>query len=147
MLRSNDSLTPLTILRDGKSINTRLWAGDAKRMAYRYNYDFPLPERQQFLLHQSSIGYINLGTVKPKSVDSIFKALDGSAGLIIDNRQYPAIFHLHDITEKLSPEEKCLPKYLPAAWITWEHFYIKDPLKAGKKKKDYYKEKGDCFGK
>lgn len=141
MLRSNDSLTPITIIRNGKSINTTIVRADAKRFVYRYNYDFPYQKDSSFFYISPGIGYINLGAVKRKSIDSVFKALDGSAGLIIDNRQYPGDFPIYNIAEKLSPEEKVFTK-IPSGSLDYPGaFYIKDPLKAGKKNKDYYKGK------
>jgi C-terminal processing protease CtpA/Prc len=141
LLRSNDSLSPVTLLRDGKEINTTLIHVSSRQMVLRYAYDFPYMKDSSFFFIKPGIGYINLGTIKRTQVDSVFKALNGSAGLIIDNRQYPGDFPIYDIAGELLPEKQDFTK-IPAGSLDYPGaFFAKPSLTAGKKNKDYYKGK------
>jgi hypothetical protein len=108
-------------------------------MVSRYTYDFPYMKDSSFFFMSPGIGYINLGKIKIAQVDSVFKVLEGSSGLIIDNRQYPGEFPIYNIAGALSPEKKDFTK-IPAGSLDYPGaFYLKDNLTAGGKNKNYYK--------
>lgn len=142
MLRSNDSLSAITFLRDGKEMHTTLVHVSPRRQQVpRYAYDFPYMKDSTFFFIKPGIGYLNPGTVKRTQVDSIFKALKGSSGLIIDNRQYPGDFPIYDIAAKLLPERKDFTK-IPSGSLDYPGaFFVKPALTAGKKNNNYYKGK------
>jgi C-terminal processing protease CtpA/Prc len=103
-----------------------------------YHFDFPYQKDSSFFFISPGIGYINLGGIKKKQVDSVFKALEGSKGLIIDNRQYPGDFALYEIAAKLNSEPRPFAKF-PIGNIDYPgSLYITKPISAGKKSKDYY---------
>jgi hypothetical protein len=103
LLISKDSISNITIERDGKQIECKLHHFVYSKWSDWYHYDFPYQKDSSFFFISPGIGYINLGAIKIKQIDSVFKALQGSNGLIIVNRQYPANFPLHQIAEKLNP--------------------------------------------
>lgn len=141
LLRGNDSLMPITLKRGNKIISTVLVRGNLKQIPARYNYDFPYQKDSAFFYIKPGIGYLNLGTVKKKQVDSIFKALKGSQGLIIDNRQYPSDFPMYEIGAKLLPQKTSFTK-IPAGSLDYPGaFYVDAILPAGEKNKKYYKGK------
>jgi C-terminal processing protease CtpA/Prc len=142
LLRSNDSISAITLLRNGKEIATTvLLVNSSRQKVLRYAYDFPYMKDSSFFFIKPGIGYINLGTIKRTQVDSIFKALEKSAGLIIDNRQYPGDFPIYDIAGKLLPEKQDFTK-IPAGSLEYPGaFFVNPSLTAGKKNKDYYKGK------
>lgn len=141
LLRSNDSLSAVTLLRDGKKIMTTLIHVNSRQMVPRYAYDFPYMKDSSFFFMKPGIGYINLGTIKRTQVDSVFKAMEGSSGLIIDNRLYPGEFPIYNIAKALLPEKKDFTK-IPAGSLDYPGaFYLKDTLSAGGKNENYYKGK------
>ena len=141
LLRGRDSLCPLRILRDGQELDRVLVRGNSQQVTARYGFDFPYQRDSSFFFIEPGIGYINLGKVKLKQVDSIFHALEGSRGLIIDNRQYPGEFPIYAIGEWLLPEKKLFTR-IPAASLDYPGaFSIHSELYVGKKNKEYYKGK------
>lgn len=139
LLRSNDSVTAVTLERDGKVMNTQLIRGNNRQIPVKYYYDFPYQKDSSFFFIKPGIGYLNLGLVKRKSIDSIFETLNGSAGLIIDNRQYPGDFPIYDIANKLLPEGKDFVKFPTGSLDYPGAFMASTTLKAGSKNEDYYK--------
>lgn len=138
LLRSKDSITDLTIERAGQEIACRLHHFMTAKWSEWYHFDFPYQKDSSFFFISPGIGYINLGGIKKKQVDSVFKALGGSKGLIIDNRQYPSDFALYEIAAKLNPEPRPFAKF-PIGNIDYPgSLSITKPISAGKKTKDYY---------
>lgn len=142
LLRSNDSLSSIRLLRDGKEItSTLVHVSSSKQQVLRYAYDFPYMKDSSFFFIKPGIGYINLGRIKTNQVDSVFKVLEGSSGLIIDNRQYPGDFPIYNIAAALSPVKKDFTK-IPTGSLDYPGaFYVNSNLSAGGKNKDYYKGK------
>ncbi|MEO7983580.1 MAG: S41 family peptidase [Bacteroidota bacterium] len=142
LLRGNDSLSSIVIERDGKKKETKLRRWDPKKVNIPYyTYDFPYQKDSSFFFIRPGIGYINLGKIKKSQLDSVFKSLEGSKGLIIDNRQYPTDFPIYTIAGKLLPEKKEFTK-VPQANLDYPGAFVIDAtLSAGWKNKDYYKGK------
>jgi len=141
LLISKDSISNITIERDGKQIECKLHHFVYSKWSDWYHYDFPYQKDSSFFFISPGIGYINLGAIKIKQIDSVFKALQGSNGLIIDNRQYPANFPLHQIAEKLNPRAIPFVKF-PVCNLNYPgSFTVGKPRSAGRKNKDHYKGK------
>ncbi|MEP6700065.1 MAG: S41 family peptidase [Bacteroidota bacterium] len=150
LLRSSDSTASLSILRSGKKLGTNLIryipksVMDTIRKQYvmdSYKFDFPYQKDSSFFFIRPNIGYINLGAIKRSQLDSVFKVLEKSDGLIIDNRQYPGDFALYDMAQKILPEKTEFTK-IPAGSLNYPGmFSVNETLSVGKKNNDYYKGK------
>ncbi|MGZ3847331.1 MAG: S41 family peptidase [Flavisolibacter sp.] len=141
LLLSKDSISNVTVEREGKRIECKLHHFILSKWSDWYRYDYPYQENSSFFFISPGIGYINLGGIKKKQVDSVFKAIENSKGLIIDNRQYPGDFALYDIAAKLNPEARPFAKF-PIGNIDYPgSFTVTKPITAGKRNRDYYKGK------
>jgi hypothetical protein len=141
LLTSKDSITDVTVERDGQPIEAKLHHFIFSKWSDWYHYDFPYQKDSSFFFIAPGVGYINLGKIKKNQVDSVFKLLQGSKGLIIDNRQYPSDFVIYDIAENLNPDKTPFVKF-PVANLDYPgSFTVTKSISAGKKNKDYYKGK------
>jgi len=141
LLVSKDSITDITIERDGKQIDCKLHHFALSKWSDWYRYDFPYQKDSSFFFISPGTGYINLGTIKKNQIDSVFKALKNSNGLIIDNRQYPGEFVLYQIAEKLNPQPTPFVIF-PVCNLNYPgSFSVGKPFSAGRKNTDYYKGK------
>ena len=141
LLRSDDSVSSVSVLREGQLIDTKIVRYVPDNKFEMYEPDFAYQKDSSFFFIRPGIGYINLGKIKKGQVDSVFKALEGSDGLIIDNRQYPGDFPIYSIAQKLLPKRKPFTK-IPVGQLNYPgSFNLKRPLYAGGKNKHYYKGK------
>jgi hypothetical protein len=141
LLVSKDSITDIIIEREGKQIECKLHHFIFSKWSDWYRYDFSYQKDSSFFFISPGIGYINLGTIKKKQIESVFKVLEGSRGLIIDNRQYPGDFPLYQMGEKLNSESKPFAKF-PVANLDYPgSFSVGKAINTGKRNKDFYKGK------
>ena len=141
LLRSEDSLTAITLERNGRTVPAQLHHFIPVSASEWYRSDFPYQSDSSFFFVRPGIGFINLGTIKKKQVDSVFTALEGSKGLIIDNRQYPGDFPIYQMAAQLNS------KRVPFTTITTGTLHYPGAfirartLQAGSKNKRAYKGK------
>jgi hypothetical protein len=142
LLRGKDSLLNLTVSRNGNEMQIQVIRHVPATIAPWYQPDFHYQKDSAFFFVSPGIAYLNLGKVKSNQVDSIFHALKGSTGLIIDNRQYPSDFPLYRIAAHLVPE-KVPFTLIPVPQLEYPGTFVpKQPLFIGKaRNKDYYKGK------
>jgi C-terminal processing protease CtpA/Prc len=142
LLRSKEPQTTITLLRDKELIQTTIINTIPESRADWFPYDYPYHKDSSFFFIEPGIGYINLGKIKKTQVDSVFKALKGSKGLVIDNRQYPSDFPIYFIAARLLPARVPFT-VIPVGQLDYPGAFVtKKPLYAGvKKNKDYYKGK------
>lgn len=139
LLRSKDSVSTIGIERDGKQMEIKLHRFIPANYSHWYRYDFPYQSDSSFFFIQPGIGYINLGKIKRKQVDSVFKVLEGSKGVIIDNRQYPGDFAIYEIAKALNRETAPFAKF-PVAELDYPGtFTVGKPISAGTGNKNHYK--------
>lgn len=141
LLKSKDTITTITVERDGKLMECRLHHFIPAKYSDWYRYDFSYQADSSFFFISPGIGYINLGLIKKKQLDSVFKALEGSKGLIIDDRQYPSDFPIYDIAFRLNDARTPFVKFPTASLDYPGLFTAGSPLSAGGKNKNYYKGK------
>lgn len=141
LLRSADSILPVTVVRNGKAIALQLQLFLPKTSAERYRYDFPYQKDSSFFFIKPRIGYINLGKIKAAQLDSVFAALKESDGLIIDNRQYPGEFTVFSLGSRLVAGPTPFVKFPTGSLAYPGMFTAYSPLSVGEKNKDYYKGK------
>jgi hypothetical protein len=82
-----------------------------------------------------------MGEIKKRQVDSVFKALEGSRGLIIDDRRYPSDFPIYDIAAKLNGEITPFSKVTLPSMQYPGTFILGTTLSVGRKNNSYYKGK------
>ena len=87
------------------------------------------------------IAYLYLGTMKSAYLPEIFQKVKNTKGLIIDLRCYPSDFVVFSLGQYLLPEETPFVKFSVGSITSPGLFRMGDPLKVGKKNKDYYKGK------
>jgi len=132
----------VSIERNGKKLETRFRRWDTKKEnILRYHYDFPYQKDSSFFFIQPGIGYINLGKIKKVQLDSVFKALEGSKGLIIDDRQYPGDFPLYHLAFHLFSKRSEFTKITMGSLTFPGAFFINKTLSAGGSNKKYYRGK------
>jgi len=141
LLRSNDSISTVSVLRHNQQFETRLIRLAPVDKFKWYAPDFAYQKDSSFFFIQPGIGYINLGKIRKAQVDSVFQLLKGAKGLIIDNRQYPGDFPIYQIAQKLLPERMAFT-IIPVGQLDYPgSFNLKKPLYAGGKNKNYFKGK------
>lgn len=141
LLRSKDSITTIEIERDGKLREIKLHHFIPSSGDPWYKYDFAYQAEHSFFFIQPGIGYVNMGEIKKKQVDSVFKALEGSRGLIIDDRRYPSDFPIYDIANNLNSKAAPFAKF-PTANLDYPGtFTVGKAISAGRKNNNYYKGK------
>jgi hypothetical protein len=140
LLISTDSISAVTVERDGKQLKIKLHHYIPATGSW-YHFDFPYQKDSSFFFIQPDIGYINLRTIRQRQVDSVFRALQGSKGLIIDNRQYPSDFPVYFIASNLYPNKKPFAKFSSANENYPGAFNLLNEVSAGRKNENYYKGK------
>ncbi|MBL7813918.1 MAG: hypothetical protein JNL70_02845 [Saprospiraceae bacterium] len=101
LLRGNERTVKIEIERNGKTM-----ALDIERYApaqLNLSTWAPMPEQSYYYV-RDGIGYIYLGKILTKQVDSAFKLFENARGIVIDNRNYPADFPIYAIGQYLTKE-------------------------------------------
>ncbi|SHF75251.1 C-terminal processing protease CtpA/Prc, contains a PDZ domain [Flavobacterium fluvii] len=108
------------------------------------------PKKNKWSYIQPDVAYVNLDQITKKELDSVFKQISKTKGLILDLRNYPKNISINDLPGFLYPERKEFIKILaPLPNIPSYGEYaaesplklIMDPFKAGQNNPDYYKGK------
>lgn len=111
---------------------------------------FETPRKDKWFLIKPDIAYVNLDQITKKELDSVFKQISNTKGLILDLRNYPKNFVSADIAKYLYPKKKEFIKVLAAiennpSYGEYDNEaplkLIMDPFKAGDNNPDYYKGK------
>jgi carboxyl-terminal processing protease len=100
----------------------------------------PTKNNIAYKLYNDTVGFLNLGKLSGKQVDSAFLLFQKTKYIIIDCRNYPK-WTLLKLAEKVLPKQKlitqvCEPDFKNPGLITWA-----EPMYAGKKNPNYYKGK------
>ncbi len=142
ILRSTDSINTITVKRGERVFNTQLIRGTVKQINLWKFPDFPYQRNTSFSMIAPKIGYINLGMIRNKQIDSVFDVLrKESEGLIIDCRQYPTDFPLDAICRQIYPRSQPYVQFPTGSLDYPGAFNIVGPLITGKKNPDYYRGK------
>lgn len=108
LLRTNDSIIELDIIRDGlsikKIISTQVYDNSFAMSVFQKNDTC-------FKLINSDVGYIYMGNIKTKYLSEIWKSIENTKGLIIDLRAYPSDFVVFSLGQYLMPKSTGFVKF------------------------------------
>jgi len=138
LLRSNDSTLQLTI-QDGEKVHNRsvpTYPLDKMSLYTKYrNTD------TCFKMLDQDIAYFNNGSAKRSYLSNLVEHVKNTKGLIIDCRNYPAEFIVHDVCSYLLPKATPFTKITIGDISSPGLFYTVIDQKTGNTNPDYYKGK------
>lgn len=138
LLRTNDSILHVKILRNGNSQSLDLKAYSPRELdVYQRNQKADTC----FKFIQPNIGYLYLGTIKNKYLPAIMKEVQNTKGLIIDLRCYPSEFVVFTLSKYLMPKSTPFVKFTKGSITTPGLFTMAETLSVGESNEQYYKGK------
>ncbi|QNE41414.1 peptidase S41 [Hymenobacter sp. NBH84] len=90
LLRGNTEQLPLVVRRDGRELPLTITRYESKKLNLKMDWGTPDPEASPWRLLPGNIGYLSLGTIKNATLPEIMQAAEGTKGVVIDIRNYPA---------------------------------------------------------
>jgi C-terminal processing protease CtpA/Prc len=138
LLRTNDTIMALGILRDNARMNLMVRCYNSKEMN---PYKKFMEKDTCFKIIDDDIAYLYPGSVKNEYLPEIMPEMMDKKGLIIDFRCYPSDFIVFSLSEYLQPNETNFVKFSNGSITLPGEFTMLDALAVGKKNKDYYKGK------
>lgn len=135
LLSSNDLNIDIKYLTDGiqKTVTLPTYLPD--RINYTQKTAVP------FKMINEQTAYINLGTVKSKDFEDIFKKIKDTKGLIIDIRAYPEEFNVYKLGKYLMPHPEKFARFTTPSILSPGVFSMKEGITVGSNNKDFYKGK------
>lgn len=100
-LRSNDSTVPITFERAGKSKTKAVFLYDREML---YGTGKPPSKKAMFRMLPGNIAYLNNGLLHRDTLEAFWPQIQNSRALIIDDRNYPSEFVIHDFCNYLLPK-------------------------------------------
>ncbi len=100
LLRSNDSIIRVEAVRDGKRFSTVVKTYGPRELTFNNPY---YVRDIGFKVIGNDIGYINNGSLDAKDLPLYWERMQRKKGLIIDARNYPAHFPIHELSRYLMP--------------------------------------------
>jgi len=116
LVRSNDPTIRLDVLRNGQRLSKVVKTYAAGELTF--NNPFYV-EEMSFKIIGDDIAYINNGTFDAKYLSRYWNRMKDRKGLIIDARNYPRHFLVHDLNEYLMPR--------PIPFVTYSRGSIHQP--------------------
>ena len=138
LLRTNDSILQVKIIRDGKNKLVDIKAYSPKEIDIYQGT--PDPDTC-FKFIQSNIGYLYLGTIKNIYLPEIMKKVQNTKGLIIDLRCYPSEFVVFTLSKYLMPKSTPFVKFTQGSITKPGLFTMGKTLSVGESNENYYKGK------
>lgn len=138
LLRTNDSILQVKIIRDGKNKLVDIKAYSPKEIDIYQGT--PDPDTC-FKFIQSNIGYLYLGTIKNIYLPEIMKKVQNTKGLIIDLRCYPSEFVVFTLGKYLMPKSTPFVKFTQGSITKPGLFTMGKTLSVGESNENYYKGK------
>lgn len=137
LLRTNDSLINIEFIRNKVLYNKTLKTYSTKEINV---WSLISVSDTCFKFVANDIAYINNGSLKPANLPELWKQIQNTKGLIIDNRNYPS----HDtfgLLNYLYSEKKPFVKFTGGNYFTPGLFTFQTFYDEGKENKDFYKGK------
>ena len=138
LLRTNDSILQVNIIRDAKNKSVDIKTYSPKELDIYQRTQNP---DTCFKFIQSNIGYLYLGTIKNKYLPEIMKEVQNTKGLIIDLRCYPSEFIVFTLSKYLMPKSTPFVKFTQGSISTPGLFTMGKTLSVGENNEHYYKGK------
>jgi C-terminal processing protease CtpA/Prc len=129
----------LKIIRDGKTMEvvaTYMSRHFSPGMRRTYSSQYPM-----YAMLDAETGYINLDKIKFDSLESIFKSLANTKGIVIDIRNYPQQFVPYLLAKYIKPKKSPFVKFSQIDYNLPGRFVLRDPQENGENNKNYYKGK------
>lgn len=141
LLRSNNALFKLDLLREGKDQTVDQQAAENSKInAYSYDGN-PEPTAPGFKLIDKQIGYINCAKYKNTDLDSLKKQFKHTMGIIVDMRHYPGDEMENTLGNYFKSDSSGFVKFTMGSVKHPGLFTYGDELKNGEKNGDWYKGK------
>jgi C-terminal processing protease CtpA/Prc len=138
LLRTNDTTINIEYIRVDKRESKSLKTFSLKDINIYSKYQVA---DTCFKLINKDIAYINNGSLKREYLPKIWKEIENTKGLIIDNRNYPSDFPIYDLSSYLMPRSTPFFKSTNGSIESPGLFTFVKTLNAGKKNTSYYKGK------
>jgi C-terminal processing protease CtpA/Prc len=139
LLRTNDSIISLQIIRDGntfsKTVKASLTQSEINTAKRLQSTD------TSFKLIANNIAYIHNGALKKSHLPIIWKHIQYTKGLIIDIRNYPSDFPIYDLSGYLMPDATPFVKFTNGSVTSPGLFTYTKSMETGRKNKNGYKGK------
>jgi C-terminal processing protease CtpA/Prc len=142
LLRTNDEKLNLEIIRDGKTNKAELevYALSVLEIPGQ-SLEQEVIDKEGFQILDSNIAYLFPGNLFISDLPDVMARVQGTKGLIIDLRGYPAEYILYNLVEYLLPEKTKFSKVTIGSLEKPGLFKIIAEPEAGKTNHDYYKGK------
>lgn len=137
LLRTNDSLINIEFIRDKVLYNKTLKTYSTKEINV---WSLISVTDTCFKFVAKDIGYINNGSLKPAYLPELWKEIQNTKGLVIDNRNYPS-YDTFGLLNYLYSEKKQFVKLTGGSYFTPGLFTFQTFYDEGKENKDFYKGK------
>lgn len=139
LLRTNDSTINVEYIRNDKIESTTLKTFPSSELNIRSKFS---TNDTCFKLINKEISYINNSSLKRKYLPKIWNEIQNTKGLIIDNRNYPSDFPVHELSRYLMPDVTPFVKMTNGSIESPGLFtFFKNSSTVGKKNEGYYKGK------
>ena len=138
LLRTNDSLVNVIIIRNGKEEVYNLKTYSTKQINIYKKYSNP---DKAFKMLPSNIAYIHNGALKRADLPKIWQQMKNTKGLVIDDRNYPSDFPLYALGNYLMPKKTEFVTFTQGSIESPGLFSFRSGLPVGKSNKDYYNGK------
>ncbi len=137
LLRTNDSLIDVEFIRNNITYSKTLKAFSNKEINVWSQISV---SDTCFKFVADHIAYINNGSLKSEYLPELWKQIQNTKGLIIDNRNYPS-YDTFGLLNYLYPQKKQFVKFSRANYSTPGLFTFQLFYDEGKENKDFYKGK------
>jgi C-terminal processing protease CtpA/Prc len=138
LLRTNDSLLNVEVLRNGKTISFMLNVYPFQEILNKLPFG---AQDTCFRRIGNDIAYIDHGKLKVQYLPQLWKEIAPTKGLIIDIRNYPSDFPLFDLGKYLNPQSTPFVKFSNGSIETPGLFTFTKPESVGRKNGNWYKGK------
>ncbi|WP_299337998.1 S41 family peptidase [uncultured Psychroserpens sp.] len=92
LLRSTNNTLNVTILRDGKTLNTTLDLFNRDEISGYYRWYKSEKDKPSFKMLDNNIGYVTLKNISQLDVPELRKEFKDTKGIVVDIRNYPSAF-------------------------------------------------------
>lgn len=142
LLRGNDSLLTLSLLRDGAMLPMQVRRFDAKLNNFNLGIDWAHHKPDScYRLLTPDVGYLYLGNIQQDLLPAIFEKFKDTKGIVIDIRNYPSQFVVFSLGKYLLPKPAEFVRFTNGSKEFPGLFQHTPHLEVGEKNEDYYKGK------
>jgi hypothetical protein len=138
LLRTNDSILNITYIQEKLPQTKIIHTSSISKLNVYGNYQIP---DTCFKMINPKIAYINNEFLKRKYLPDLWKEIQKTNGLIIDNRNYPSDFPLYNLCSYLVPDSTSFVKFTYSSVSQPGFFEFTKSLKVGGQRRDIYKGK------